>query len=556
MFARVIPLLRTPFGVEGFDYRIPRDQKVEVGDLVLVPFRKRTVPALVEQVLRTSPFAAKALDVSGSYGAIHFPAVIPTLIRMTARRTFTSAPTVADAWLRELPKRPGELLPIVHTANGSGSMHSKWSVDATEQLIGRARDASRASRVLVLTPWKHRAEAFAAVLGAPQLTSDIAPGAAFRHWQGFLSKKHGVLVATKIGSWLAPMVDLVLIDEPENDDHKQDELAPRYDVRRIAAWASTKGARVEAYGVTPPLHVDDDAPTIDVPLEVHPRTRAGRSSIPMVESSTLDRLRDHEGPRIVVHPIRGEAAKFACRDCGWTASCSHCGFQVSSTKEGAMCRRCRKATDAPLSCVSCSGTDLGKAMPGIDRLKRLAASHEPELVIEWRESVPSDLERPLPDGCMVLVTDASLLASGGTEDVRRREQIVIAFRRLAANVARAQGTLLIQVPESSYQDWEPWLMQDGFRTFRDREREDRRVFGYPPAARLIKIIGSDRLTVPALPGLRGPFPVAHRPRTREARFVWHVQVPDGMKEETLNGALSALAKAGAIIDLDPIAFFR
>lgn len=561
MFARVVPAIRTPLGVEHFDYSVPKDLNVKEGDLVLVQFRKQNIPALVVKLLKDSPFAAKAKPLVSSYGSISFPVSLIGLLDWTARNTFSSRPTVFSAWIRKLPKRI-PLNPLLTKERARerwnegalGLMSATWTV-CPEKAILDAAEKAKSKRVLIVSPQKTMATQFAAAIpGSLLLLSDLADGAAFRAWSEWLAGKKGVLVTTRVGAWLAPCADLVLLDQPEQDDHKQDELTPRYDARKLIAWSARNGGvKVEAVGITPSLHVDDPAPTIDCELEIAVRHPNSRSPIPMIQSDVLNTIRDHEGPVVIIHPIRGESARFTCRDCGWQAVCASCGFPTSSIGGQALCRRCGWKGDAPLQCGACGGIDLGKSLPGIERLQAAWKKYEPEREVEWRTMAVDDLEKPLPDGSLVVMTDANLLA-GVVEDIRRDERLVMAVRRLAARAASAKGKLILQTDEQLANRIPPWLTTEGFEAFRKAERALRASFGYPPSVRLVKAI--TETTLPKIPyETRGPYPVAFRTKSQKNRFIYHILPPKDVPNEDLIHELTALAKT-AILDLDPIAFFR
>jgi len=55
--------------------------------------------------------------------------------------------------------------------------------------------------------------------------------------------------------------------------------------------------------------------------------------------------------------------------------------------------------------------------------------------------------------------------------------------------------------------------------------------------------------------LRGPFPVSFRTKSMKPRFICHILPPQDMVESKLISTLTPLASS-AIIDLDPVAFFR
>ncbi len=582
-YAHVIPVQRTPFGVQGFDYLIPEGLHIQVGSLVVIPFRRTTLVGLVHHISYKSAFAGKAKSISRLYSSIVFPSSIIRLLEWTSARTFSTLPTVLASWVRHLPKRPETFISAtmapVHT-NIKTKIHleAEWDHQASALLLKRARDMQRrGKRVLIVSPWITRVRAYQTKLEtASVLHSDLNDGDAFRAWTTFITQSNSCLITTRLGAWLAPWADIVLLDEPENDDHKQDELAPRYDARLMLVWcAKFAGIAVESYGLTPPIHVDTAAPVIDVDLHIHPRRPGGFSRISCIQSDSLELLRAHEGARIIYHPIRGMAARLVCRDCGWRMICSVCGFALSAEREWARCRQCQKNHPLPTTCLLCKGSDLGKSMPGIEKLQAQWNAFEKDVLVDWRTLSNEDVDKPIPEHAMVLLTDGTLLG-GAVDDVRRRERTCVAFRRLSARVSHARGTLIVQCPEtidpithhpSTPAHWNEWLTPDGYATFRLKERQDRHLFHYPPAHRVVKcLVDGDEKTAHTWGEevsqllqkqivLRGPFPVAYRPSTRSQRFVWHLLLPPDTSEEYLIRTLTPFARS-AIIDLDPIAFFK
>lgn len=572
-FCRVVPLIRTPPGVEYFDYRVPEPLHVQAGDLIVVPFRRGKIPAVVLSIMSNSPFANKAQDVISTYSGIRFPLAFLELLSYTSIMTFTSKPAVLKSWLRSLPKRqaqhPISASPIKTSSNKSSAekgqtmrVTAAWSIHHETTLIERAKTLLLAGkRVLILTPWKARLAFFQAALEHAQTySSELNDGDAFRAWSGFYWGDHPCLISTRLGAWLAPFADVVLIDEPENDDHKQDELAPRYDARKLALWSTEHASTlVEAHGLTPPLHSDEPAPAIPCELHIIIRHPRGKSVIPMIQGETLNMLREHEGTRVIIHPIKGDISRLACRDCGYRVACPQCEFILSAEGPYAVCRRCHHQCDLPLSCPKCGGFDLGKSLPGIERLKSAWKKHEPDVEIEWRGISNLDVELPIPFGAMVVVTDGALLA-GGSEDVRRMEKLSVRFRQLARDIVDAQGVLVVQTDEAMASFWNHVLDTESFHQYRLQERAARSLFQYPPAKRLIKVIteqSDQRLLQPIekLAEVRGPFPFSNQMKHRKTRYIWHILPSSNIVPPPLFEALTRLSKQ-ALIDLDPIAFLR
>lgn len=571
MFVEIIPLRRTPFGLDVLDYKLPDHLDARPGQFARITLRGAKTIGLIRAVKADSAFKNKVQTVQEIL-SFALPESCIELLTWVGERTFSSLPTVAHAWFGELPKR----LPVLEDTKpnlprtlSGGSAEAHWLVDHTKALIERAKEGlHEGKRVLIVTPWANRLTTFQTELAdSVLLHGGLNEGDFFRHWSGFLVGSNSCLIGTRLAAWLSPIADLVLIDEPENDDHKQDEQAPRYDARRLASWsAKYAGTRVEAYGLTPPIHSDTPAPTIPCPLIINPYHPAGRSPIPCLQADSLLALREHEGSRVIVHPIRGSAARLTCRDCGWQSVCLHCGAPLSADSNLSRCRQCGKTAELALSCAACGSVDLGKATPGIDALKKAWNKQESDLSVEWRDTTSEALEAPLPDAALVVVTLAQLLG-GMSEDIRRTERRMIATRRLMNQVAQANGTLLIQSTESDLPLWEAWKTTDGVRQTLEQERATRRLFNYPPSWRRVKCLfdGSadeaEKIYQSLKKGLFGqgtvekPFKTSFRRAGSGERYVIHLLCSPELPEATLVTLLQPFAKS-LLIDLDPIAFFK
>ncbi len=578
MFAEVVPIRRTPFGLDGFDYAFPDDANYHVGQLVYVPLRGQKTEALIRKIKPTSEFAARVKTIQGPLPvAFRLSPECLELLTWVAERTFSSLPTVLHAWLGDLPKRfPKDPAPSIERVIDEKSTvpNAHWQTDHQARLIERAKQAfADGKRVLILTPWTNRIqpliENLQSATSSPILSlhGDLNDGDYFTHWSTFLSGNAPCLIATRLGAWLAPVADVVLLDEPENDDHKQDEQSPRYDARRLASWsAKYAGVQVEAFGLTPPLHSSTAAPDIDCNLQIMVFHPGGRSPIPNVQADTLLLIREHEGPKIIIHPIRGRAARLTCRDCGWQALCRHCQAPVSAEVDHAICRSCGKTQPLPLTCEACGGPDLGKAIPGIEQLKRAWERAEPETAIDWRDTTNELLEQPIPENAIVAVTMGQLFG-GLIEDVRRAERRVIALRRLMNRVAEAKGTLVIQSQEQDLAFWEACKTSAGVKQLFEQELESRRLFHYPPTWRRVKCLidGSEQVALDWLKDAKlrlagqgtteGPYKIDFRRAGSSERYVIHLLFSPEMPEAALVELLRPLAE-NSLIDLDPIAFFK
>lgn len=582
MFCTVIPALRTPRHVGGFDYEIPEGLAIEPGDLIRIPFRKREIPGLVADIKPSTEFK-NAKQILGTINDIRLGSISIQLIQQLAERSFSSQPTILHSWIGKLPKKTEQ------QATGNGQrVEKKYPVDRRpstvftrdhiQRLINVAKEAiEQHKRVLIISPWSERAERIAQSLETHALTSDAAIGKRFKLWNEFISGDSQIMISTRIGAWCGIAADLIIIDEPENDDHKQDELSPRYDARWIAAYLQSKGIEVMSIGLTPKLtHVYqssiEDIPTIEGDIRYIDTHHSDWSDIPGIQGRTSlileDAARQHR-PIFIIHPIYGEQARLRCKDCGWIASCDRCGGGMIVQKGSLLCRRCQFKKETSLECPSCGSVQFANSKPGTfkitDAIARTDIKTARVLTInEWNA-----IEQ-IPDHSLVIMTDLNLLA-GAREDLRKTEQLIIAWRRLADICTTHQSTLIAQSDAETLTRAKDWLNGASCLESLRREIEDRNTFHLPPTARLIKLIfrgnqghASRILDIlkhasEKLPGteISGPFEVRFRPTHREPRWIGQWLVPLDIPLQEAIRALQPIAdQTDTLIDLDPIAFFE
>ncbi|MEO5928266.1 MAG: hypothetical protein ABIO72_06070 [Patescibacteria group bacterium] len=587
-FVSVVPAIRTPFGVDVFDYRVTEGSKLVPGDLVRVPFRRRILPALVVACAAESPYADRAVSITGDPILRLGGSVVP-LLASTAKRSFSSQPTVFTSWIRHVPVRT--ILAHERPLSSNASLRQQKTIYTAARIPSVIEQAKLATgRVLILTPWQHRADLVAKHLGSAVLHADLADGAAWKACASFIGNTTSTLVTTRIGAWLSCIADTVIIDEPENDDHKQDELSPRIDAR----WLVDEAARIRTdlsvikIGTTPMLSswvdrrdpgslssaswriVRDDnkieIPTLNVELTTEQWQRGSRSPIAGLSSAAVEQLEvalEENKLVVIVHPVHGDRSRIHCRDCRWTMMCPNCGFQLTAEMTNARCHRCGQTSNLLNECPSCGGADLSAARVGKDRVAlQIQQAYGDRVRVA---DLPEWHRLSLSKGALVIVSDISLIG-GYVEDIRRRERFVIAWRRIAAAVAQAEGKLYALGPETALADARSFLEAGGVASTWDAEWKEREAFQYPPTHPRIKLIvdggleeGATAVDVATkvLPPdwtVEGPYLVAYRSKTRKSRTILHLLPPKGSNLDQEFSLLEPLAKAG-IIDLDPIAFF-
>jgi primosomal protein N' len=580
MFISVIPALKMPAGHDFFDYKL-EEGSVHVGDLIFVPFRNHLIPGLVAKISPTSQFAEKAITIPNPDKILKLPEILADYCRQVAHELFVSPATLLHAWLRVVPKRlstdePHTPYHLSRLPKDAKRYEEKFLVNrytGPGGLIETVQKEQANGRILILTPWQSRVDYLKTKLGCQGFHALTAAGAAWKAWTGFLREPHGMLVTTRLGAWLGVCADIVIIDEPENDDYKQDELTPRYDARRLVrlAMEHSPALRVVSIGTTPRLESTPSqvpAPIIDVDLKVEPLVPGSRSNIESLSARAVNLIaqavEDHRSVRIL-HAVGGARGRIRCADCGWIMPCPKCGYGMSNFTTFAQCRRCGQKEGLPLECPMCGGPDLARSIIGSDLMQKQIEKNYPKADVkvldlsEWQQQT-------IPPKSLIVITNINSVG-GYTEDVRRKERLVIAFRRLASQAMLSQCELFVQGPENLVNESWGWLDDAGLKKAWSKELDDRRQFGYPPARRLIKLIAMakeqdlDPITVELSEQLgqygweiHGPYKVENRPNTREPRLAYHLIPPKNLELSQIIEILTPFSSLG-ILDLDPIAFF-
>ncbi len=584
MFISVIPALKMPFGHCFFDYEISEGE-AHIGDLILVPFRNQMIAGLVAKKSPKSAWADKAIKISNPRKIAKLPESIADFCIISARESFVSPPTMLNAWLRKIPKRfSGE----THISLRNTTLPKDAKKNEVRYLVNRYVGAlgiietvttnQANGRVLLLTPWKHRVEFLSTKLGAPSLHKDIAYGEAWRIWMNFLNNPHGILIATRLGAWLSIIADVVILDEPENDDFKQDELTPRYDARRIVklAYDFNPSMRIISIGTTPNLadfaenaHLASMSPTIDSDIEFARLDTMNRSPLEMLTNEAFTAMEEavlNKNPIRILHTVLGMRGRVRCADCDWLMECASCKIGLRNMQNHALCPRCENKTELPMSCPRCGSTNLSKAIIGSEGLLKICMANFPNAdikVLDLHEWVT----QPIQQNSLLIITNIAYIG-GYVEDIRKQERLVLAFRRFASQACVAKCKLIFQGLSPLIDIAPSWLEPQGLAKQWELEIKDRQEFLYPPTQKICKLIQigkSEHANMIKLKleeicvknpdwRFRGPYPIERFAKTREPRSIFHILPSKTATRTDLINELSVLTAYG-IVDLDPIAFF-
>lgn len=393
-------------------------------------------------------------------------------------------------------------------------------------------DARDLGRVAAALDAEGGAECYAA------LSADAGPQKRYSAFLRVLTGRVPIALGTRAAAF-APVVDpALLILWDDGDESLAEPHAPGWHAREaLALRAHLTGASLLAGGYTRTVETEQWiatswaaplAPSRATLRALAPRVVPDDDEAARIPRRAYDAARAAlaDGPVLVQVGRRGYVPTLSCQRCRARASCPACGGPLALGARGGAptCRWCSTRV-APWHCRACGGDrlravsvgsgrtaeELGRAFPGVPVMTSTgersvdAVGAEPALVVAttgtepWAET----------GYAAVLLLDAagqvSRVALRAGEETARRWFAAAALARPGAPVVVTADAAL-PVMQALIR-WDPgWLAE--------RELEERRELGLPPAVRAATLTGDTHAVgaaVRELPGsarVLGPLPVA------------------------------------------------
>lgn len=547
---RVIPRARLPGAINALDYFLDADASVEIGDVLRVPFRASSLPAIV------TDFPIKPDFPEARIKSIEQPQVIARLrsvgiqtLDVLSALTHATRIQLLHALLPDPPKRA----PALPSNNEQTTIRNK----AKHRLV-RANSVARFSEYLafhvahggqtiIAVPDIVRAEELAAACVAHNLRSAVfhhklSTGAAWRAWNALETEQADILIATKSGC-LAPAARLwgIVIDNEDDGDHVQRDAFPYYDARDVytlraeavgipVLWGSETPrfstvwqTRAAAHAPTTPANQPADVRLR--PLGREPADlAAARLSHDFLEAAVASWQSGHF---VLCFLNRTQhAARLVCRSCSNLVRCQRCDTAVAlPDPTHAVCPVCHTNLPVPEACPTCGHTILSerglgveqtaaalkKMLPGIPVSVRTRATpagtvHEPGVIIItetlWKNARP-ELQGLCFGAIAALDADAGLSAP----NYRALERAWASLERLAGLARLHSAPLFLHT-------WHPdhplfaALRNNHPASVVTPDLRERQAFHYPPFGSVVRIFAPLKDASLVEPTLERAFPGA------------------------------------------------
>ncbi|MCL8209229.1 MAG: primosomal protein N', partial [Actinomycetia bacterium] len=424
---------------------------------------------------------------------------------------------------------------VLHGVTGSGK---------TEVFLRAAAEAlARGRQVLLLVPEVALVHQTVARVRAHVGPARVAVAHSYlageerrSYWDQVVVGEADVVVGAR-SAVFAPLarLGLIVLDEEHEDAYKQEERAPRYHAREVAAYrAEREGAVLVLSSATPSLETYRRALEGQWTLLTLPE-RVGGRPLPPVEvvdmraelaagnrgvfsrrlrEALADTLADGRQAILFLNR-RGHSTFVLCRDCGWVARCPACDVSLTyhHPRGSLICHWCGHRAPAPHACPACRGHRVRYFGAGTQRVEEEARNLYPEArVVRLDADVvrrPGEAARVLTmveTGQADILVGTQMVAKGldlpgvglvaavaadsalHLPDFRSAERTFRLLTQAAGRAGRGQGGGRVIV--QTYSPDHPavrYAVGHDYAAFARAELEARRALGYPPWTHLVRV---------------------------------------------------------------------
>jgi primosomal protein N' (replication factor Y) len=337
-----------------------------------------------------------------------------------------------------------------------------------------------------------------------------------------------------------PRLGLVVVDEEHEASFKQ-QNAPRYHARDLALVRAREAGAVAILGsATPSLEsyrhaLDERYRLLRLPERVGGRTpppvaivdlkraeerpATGRSIGRTLEIRIREALRDG-GQVLLLQNRRGFATSVACPRCGFVLRCGDCdvGLTYHRSERSALCHLCGHEVRPPAGCPDCGLPGLKYRGAGTETVEAEVSALFPDARVarmdsdamatrEAYEEVLGRFERREVD----VLVGTQMIAKGlhfpgitlvgivsadtalAIPDFRSAERTFSLVAQVAGRTGRgeASGRVVVQTLLPDHPSVALATNHD-FEAFAQDELRDRRLHGYPPYRRLLRVVWRGR----------------------------------------------------------------
>ena len=434
----------------------------------------------------------------------------------------------------------------------TGSGKTEVYLDALDHAVAAGRRAIVLVPEIALTPQTVRrfAERFPGRVGV--LHSGLSLGEAFDEWHRVAEGAYDVVIGSRSAIFAPqPQLGLIVIDEAHEWTYKQQDPAPRYDARTVAAKLASLTGAAAVFGTATPdaerwyAAAEGELERIDLPRRVRMVEQPGRSPRPMPWAAlpevqivdmrgspslfspelttALGETLERDEQAILFLNRRGRAGFLLCPN-GHSPGCLVCDVTLTlhdpqappsgrARRPRLVCHQCNRSRAVPASCPECA-SKLARTRAGTQEVEREVRSHYlAARIVRWDRDTARNVEqheenlRRFVDHEADVLVGTQMIAKGldlplvtfvgvvladyslREGDFRSSERTVQLLEQVAGRAGRAgrHGRVIIQTLSPD----DPAIVaaaEHDVDGFMEEELRRRAAYGYPPFRRMARLL--------------------------------------------------------------------
>lgn len=528
-----------------FDYKIPDELEstIKIGHLVAIPFRAQEREGVVIKLKKTTGVQKTIKSVS----AIIQPEPLLTQAQLKladwmSRYYFVSIGAIIKMILPPIPKRKVKYAEaIIHSKEIKKSSEIKKIADITlsgkharaiftpnnyldteqyySELFGKNK-----LRILVITPDIFSAENLLGLIPkkrhktATIIHSKLNKNQLYDAYQSIIDGRSEIIVGTKAALFMpVKNIDVIIIDQEDDRNHKQSDQNPRFDARTTAKKLSEIISAPLVFVSSAPT-VNSYSGTIENPSARYTLEKTDRSHVTTVdmrderkkrnyspfsdelEESINDTLKNNERVLLFINK-RGSSTAVVCKDCGHVFSCKQCGSPLTYHERNntLFCHSCSIKADVPANCPQCKNTEFKFSGLGTQKVENAArkkwatasivrldadtdeldATQKPDILIGTERALRNNISR---DTALIGLISADTFLY--LPDFRATERTWGLLHNL---LFQNPKKLIIQTYSPEHSAIKNFTQNNPEQFYTD-ELAERTLLHYPPSQNLVKLI--------------------------------------------------------------------
>jgi primosomal protein N' (replication factor Y) (superfamily II helicase) len=367
--------------------------------------------------------------------------------------------------------------------------------------------------------------------------SRMSIGERYDAWRRVLNGKSKVVIGAR-SALFAPLnkIGLIGVDEEHDASYKSADMVPRYNARDAAvvlgnifncpvvlgsatpSVESMYNAETGKYKLLSlPERIDDaKLPKITFVNIAHEKNKAKSETVfsKLLVDKIEDRLKKKEGV-IILQNRRGFSTQIFCNDCGEVEMCENCSvpmvYHINQNK--IQCHYCGLVKPVPGACTICGSINIKYFGTGTERVEDELQFYFPNARIEridsdsiTRKSYLSNLLLGFSKGDIDILVGTQMVSKGldfarvtlvgvisaettlWLPDFRADERTFQLLTQVSGRAGRSkvEGEVIIQTYNEKHFVLRKVLEND-YKGFYAKEKEDRKQMGYPPFTRIALI---------------------------------------------------------------------